>query len=91
MRIEKCDGNVETFIGFTRLFSDKTASTVKNTAMVACPVNAISLNILVRRMQWLAGSGHTLIGFLAVCFSEEQRNGEGSGENEKYSCIDLLL
>lgn len=51
--IEKGEGNVETFVGFVQLISDKKATTLKSTALLSYRVHAILVNFFVGRIKWL--------------------------------------
>lgn len=47
---ERAVENRESFVGFLQIFSDKTATTLKITALVTYPPHAILLNVSLR--QW---------------------------------------
>lgn len=58
-------------MGFVQILSDEIATSLKSTALVAYLVRVILLNVSVRRRHWLIDGGHTLVGFLPVCSTEE--------------------
>lgn len=49
---------------FVQVFSDKTGTTMKSTALVAYPVHVVLLNKSAVYQQWLVGKQLTLVGFL---------------------------
>lgn len=65
--IKKSSGNVKPFVGFVQFISDKTATILKITVIVAYAVHALFLNVSARRRQFLTDNGRTLVGFLSVC------------------------
>lgn len=81
--IENTHENAEPFRCFMHLLSDKTAATLKSTALVANPLHAILLNVSARKRRRLIGTRHTLVGFLPVCCTQEQMANEGSGVDEE--------
>lgn len=66
------DRNVKLSMAFTQLFCDKTATTLKSTALLHSCFHFILLNIFPRRRQWLIDKGLTLVEFLQVFCNEEQ-------------------
>lgn len=62
--IENRDENMESLVGFVPSFSDKTATTLKDTLLVAFLVHTIFLNESARRRKCLINDRHTPVGFL---------------------------
>lgn len=54
------------FARFVQLLPDKTATTLKHTALMACPVRAILLNVPARTRKWLIRNAYTVVRSLAV-------------------------
>lgn len=86
---ESFDGNTELLVDFVLLFYNKSAMTHKSTALVACPVHAILVNLSVRRNQSLIYSGRTLLGSVAVCYFQEGLGKEKARRMKKCQCIAL--
>lgn len=70
--IEKGDANVESFVGFLQLFSNKTTAALTNTALVAHAVHVIPMSVLARIRQHLNDHIYTRVVFLPVCSTDEQ-------------------
>lgn len=63
---EKFDEEGKSFVGCAQMFSDKTAPTLKSTAVVAQPVHRVSLNCSKSQKQWLIDNGLSLVGLFRV-------------------------
>lgn len=85
MCIEANDGSGKLIVSFVQIISDKTATTLKSTALVTYQVHAILLVFSAERQLWLIDGGSTLVGFLSVRSGEEGADGEGGGEDEDMS------
>lgn len=75
----------ETFVGFAQIFSDKTATSRKGSALVAYPVHAVLLNLSIGTRQWLIDQGHALVAFLPVCTGDEEMEEDVVGEGREVS------
>lgn len=73
---------MELFAGFVQLFSGKKATTLKSTDLVVYPVHVILLNFSTRRRQRLISNEYMLVVILPECYSDEQLEGEGRGDDE---------
>lgn len=71
--IEKGNRSKESFVRFVQIFSDKTAPTMRFTALATHFVLTILLNILVTRRKWLMTSKDTKEVFLPICRRKDQR------------------
>lgn len=89
LRIDKSNGNVESFVGFIQLIFEKTATTMRSTALLAYPAHVILLSLLVIRRQSLLDNGCSLVTFQPVCCSFEQLDCEQSREDEEM-CVYAL-
>lgn len=57
------------FVGYVRLFSDKTATNLTSSAFVAYPIKAVLLNVSPEKSEWLIYNGYKIVGFLPVSTS----------------------
>lgn len=70
VRIGKDAGNVELFMKFVQLGSDKTKTTLSSTALVAYPVLVIPSHKSTKRKAPLPSSAHNQVEFLKVCYGD---------------------
>lgn len=82
---EKGYGNCKSFVGTVEIFSDKTATTLKNTALVVHQVHTILLNNFIRVRQRLMDILLTLVGFLRVYCSNKVLQDKGREEDDDMS------
>lgn len=66
------------FVAFVQMFSHKTASSLKNSALVVYPVHAVLLNFNNACKRWLRKSRHILAAFLSVACSPEMEGIESA-------------
>lgn len=73
----------ESIVASVHLFSDKTKTTLRSTALRACLVRAIVTNVFAKSSQWFMDDGHTLVTFLPLnCTQEPQEVKEGAKDKE---------
>lgn len=58
------------FVGVVQIFSDKTANTLKSSAMVAYSIHNVLLNSSPDRREWLTNNGYTIFCFLPAPFHD---------------------
>lgn len=69
-------------MGFVQIFSDKTAMTLRCTALLAYAVHGNLLNVTISRRKRSIDNGHMLVGFLPVCCTPKALKEEKSTKHE---------
>lgn len=66
-----------------QLYFVEMATKLRSTVLVACPVDAILLNISSRNEKRLIGDGYNLVGFQMEYSTREQLEGDGISADEE--------
>lgn len=59
---------LELFLGFIRIFFNKTATSQRGSALEAYPVHSFLLHFSNSDKRWLVQSGHSLVAYLSLEF-----------------------
>lgn len=81
----------KSFSGLIQIYSDKTATSLKCSALVAYPVHVVWLNFTARQRRYLIDHGYTLVGFLPVGSEEGETVHGDSGIEESVSVYGFTL
>ena len=71
------DGS-ESFVGLGQVYSDKTATTLKNSGLKFYPVHLVLLNFSAEVRRQLISSGASIVGYLPTSFEENEQSQESS-------------
>lgn len=74
-----------------QLCSDKTATTLEDTTLLAYSKHFILLNVFAEIRESLLGNEHTVVCFLLVCFTQKGLEEEGPGRMKKFLCKDIYI
>lgn len=65
-------------LGLVQIFSDKTATSLKCSALAAYPVHVVCLNLTAKQRRYSTGHGHTVLSFLPAWSRERWKQKEGT-------------
>lgn len=85
VRIGNSNAYIKSFLRLRKLDSEKASTALNSTAFVVYPVQAILLIVSATRRRRFIENGHTLVGFLAVCHTQEQLEEEERNKHEEIS------
>lgn len=56
----------KSFVGYLKVFSDKTATKLKSNDLVSCPVHIVLMKCSAKYRRWLTENAHIVVGSLQV-------------------------